>query len=153
MKLSSGISQMSLELNSLELAILALERSITVAQRILPDLNFESVPDNDLKETIQAGVIQHFEVAYEQSWKMMRRWLDINRGPNVLDGAPRRELFRMAVEERLITDSELWMRFHFGRNSTSHTYDRKAAEDIYTVGLEFLPEAKDFLKRLRKANG
>lgn len=144
---------MPLELNSLELAIFALERSITVALRILPDLNVESVPDKDLKETIQAGVIQYFEVAYEQSWKMMRRWLEFNRGPNVLDGAPRRELFRMAVEEHLITDSELWMRFHFGRNSTSHTYDRKAAEDIYTIGLEFLPEAIGFLKRPTNANG
>jgi len=29
----------------------------------------------DMQDTLRAGVIQNFEVAYEQSWKMLQRWI------------------------------------------------------------------------------
>ena len=39
----------------------ALERSIKTSNRV-------DDSDEDLQETVRAGVIQHFEVAYELSW-------------------------------------------------------------------------------------
>ena len=37
--------------------------------------------DSDLFETVKAGVIQHFEVAYELCWKFIQRWIKENRTP------------------------------------------------------------------------
>ena len=59
---------MSLHLESLAKSIDILERSVRTAGRI-------DDSDKDLQETVRAGVIQHFEVAYELSWKMIKRWI------------------------------------------------------------------------------
>jgi hypothetical protein len=55
---------MPLNLESLKKSIDGLERSLNVAHSLMDSLN------DDLKETVRAGVIQNFEVAYEQCWKM-----------------------------------------------------------------------------------
>ena len=55
---------MSLQLDNLAKSIEGLERSIKTANRV-------DDSDEDLLETVRAGVIQHFEVAYELSWKML----------------------------------------------------------------------------------
>ena len=53
---------MSLQLDSLTKAIDALERSVKTANRL-------DTFDDDLRETVRAGVIHSFEVAYEQIGK------------------------------------------------------------------------------------
>jgi nucleotidyltransferase substrate binding protein (TIGR01987 family) len=105
-----------------------------------------------LQDTLKAGVIQHFEVAYEQSWKAAKRWLDYNVGSEAVDGVPRRELFRHAAEHHLIEDVERWMGFHRARNETSHTYSSGTAEEVYAVALAFLPAAQALLAALRTRN-
>ncbi len=104
-------------------------------------------------ETVRSGVIQNFEVAYEQCWKMMKRWLESNVGAVEVDGVTRQELFRMAAEHRLINDVPLWMSFHKARNETSHTYDGEVAAEVMETAVRFLPQAKMFLKILEKGNG
>ena len=59
---------MNLYLDSLAKSINALERAVKTASSL-------DTFDKDLQEAVRAGVIQNFEVAYEQSWKMMERWL------------------------------------------------------------------------------
>ena len=105
-----------------------------------------------MSETLKAGVIQQFEVAYEQSWKMMKRWIEENVGAETVDGVPRRELFRRAAESRLIDDVEHWMRFHRARNETSHTYSSETAEEVYALSLAFLATAEALLAALRARN-
>jgi nucleotidyltransferase substrate binding protein (TIGR01987 family) len=138
---------MGLELHSIENAIESLERAIKVAQR----KSLENAVDKDELDTIRAGVIQNFEFTYEQCWKFMKRWLEENVNSESADGVSRRELFRMSAESRLLSDVDKWMEFHRARNITSHTYNAAIAQDVYTVTLEFLPYAKDFLEKLRKA--
>ena len=75
---------MSLQLDSLAKSIDILERSVKTASRV-------DDSDEDLQETVRAGVIQHFEVTYEQSWKMMKRWLEENIGAASVDGVSKRE--------------------------------------------------------------
>ena len=82
---------MSLYLDSLAKSIDALERAIKTASSL-------DTVDKDLQETVRAGVIQNFKVAYEQSWKMMKRWLEENVGATYVAGVTRRGIFRLAAE-------------------------------------------------------
>ena len=137
---------MSLQLDSLEKAIDALERSIETAKRM-------EIWDDDVQDTVRAGVIHSFEVAYEQCWKMMKRWLEENVGEaNVDNVATRRGLFRLAAESHLIADAERWMDYHEGRNQTSHTYNEDTAQSVFEGATEFVHDAKEFLSTLETQN-
>lgn len=138
---------MARELNSLVLAVSALGRSVSAAEK-----HFSS-GDRDLQETLRAGVIQHFEVAYEQCWKFIQRWIRENVGTEEADfPRTRKELFRIAARQGLIQDPLPWFDFGDARNLTSHTYDANKAESGYEVALKFLPYAQELLKSLRERN-
>ncbi len=76
---------MSLYLENFAKSVDILERSVRTAGRI-------DDSDEDLKETVRAGVIQHFEVAYELSWKMIQKWLKENISSDV--NIPKKALFK-----------------------------------------------------------
>ena len=134
---------MPLDLTSLEKSVAALRQSVNESASRMPTLS------PALRDTIKAGIIQQFEVAYEQSWKSMKRWIEENVGANAVDGVPRRELFRHAAEQRLIEDVEDWMRFHRARNETSHTYSAETAEEVFTLAMAFPPRAEALLATLQ----
>ena len=136
---------MNLYLDSLTKSINALERSVKTASSL-------DTSDDDLRETVRAGVIQNFEVAYEQCWKMMKRWLEENIGRTYVDGVARRELFRLAAESRLITDVERWMDYHTARNQTSHTYDEATAQSVFEEATHFADDARQLLRALEAYN-
>ena len=136
---------MSLQLDSLTKSIDALERSVKTASSL-------DTSDDDLWETVRAGVIQNFEVAYEQCGKMMKRWLEENMGRTYVDGVTRRELFRIAAESHLITDVEQWMDYHTERNQTSHTYDEETAQSVFEETTRFAHDARQFLRTLEAHN-
>lgn len=108
--------------------------------------------DVTLQEGLKAGVIQNFEVTYELSWKFIKRWLEQNIGNSYVDGVSRRELFRLAAESLLISDVDKWMKYHKGRNETSHTYDALTAEDVYQLAMDFVHDAKQLLMNLEERN-
>ena len=103
-------------------------------------------------EVIRAGVIQSFSVTYELCWKFMKRWLEENVGSSYVDGVPRRELFRLAAENLLLTDVDRWMDVHQARNRASHIYDPQVAESVLVMALALLPDAIDVLQRLEARN-
>ncbi len=137
---------MKLDYTSLEQSIQALRRSLDEATPLLPSLS------PVMRDTVKSGIIQHFEVAYEQCWKAMKRWLETNVNSESVDGVTRRELFRLAAESLLISDVDAWMIFHRGRNETSHTYDADTAEEVYAIAVAFLPQAEQFLTGIRVRN-
>lgn len=102
--------------------------------------------DDDISETeenvIKAGVIQNFEFTYELCWKFMKRWLELNLTPGLLDGVSRKELFRHALENKLIISFDDWVKYHELRKTTSHTYNEDVADEIYAVSDFFLNDAK-----------
>ena len=106
----------------------------------------------EVREAVKAGVIQYFEVAYEQSWKMMRRWLEANPVAGDVSGAGMRQVYRLAAKAGLIDDVDLWMEFHQARNQTSHTYNVKTAELVLAMSKQFLPEAQRVLGVLEARN-
>jgi nucleotidyltransferase substrate binding protein (TIGR01987 family) len=137
---------MKLDFSSLEQSVRALRRSHDEAVSILPTLS------PVMQDTVKSGIIQHFEVAYEQCWKAMKRWLETNVNPESVDGVTRRELFRLSAENQLIKDVDQWMSFHRGRNETSHTYDAATANEVYATATSFVPEAERFLETITKRN-
>lgn len=136
---------MSLQFDSLIKSIDILERAVKTASRV-------DDSDEDLMEAVRAGVIHSFEVAYERSWNMIKRWLQENIGAASVDGVTRRNLLRLGAEHQLISDSERWMEYHKARNSTSHTYNEEAAENVFAEATEFVHDAKYLLKMLEARN-
>ena len=136
---------MNLQLDSLAKSIDILERSIKAANTL-------NTSDEDLQETVRAGVIHSFEVAYEQSSKMINRWLKENISEASAERITQRNLFRLGAENQLISDSERWMEYREARNSTSHTYNEDAAENVFREAGEFIHDAKQLLSVLEERN-
>ncbi|MDR1570001.1 MAG: nucleotidyltransferase substrate binding protein [Oscillospiraceae bacterium] len=98
-------------------------------------------------EFTRAAVIQHFEFAYEICWKTMKRYIEMDIGAEA-DILTRRDLFRQAVERRIISDFDSWLEFHTARNRTSHVYDQSVAEQVYSVAKSFGETLKVFLSTM-----
>lgn len=139
---------MALELESLELAVAALNRALATSD----DAAFMGSIPADARAVIKAGVIQHFEFTYELCWKFAKRWLETNISPGVADGVSRRELYRMARENLLIADVDAWMRHHDARNLTSHTYHVDVADRVYAAAHDFARDATGLLSALGARN-
>ena len=63
-----------------------------------------------------------------------------------------RQVYRLAAKAGLIDDVELWMKFHQARNQSSHTYNVKTAELVFSISSQFLPEAQRVLGLLEARN-
>ena len=137
-----------LELEALENSILALENSIEVYKRIAND----NKNDKKLIDALRSGVIQNFEVAFEQSWKFIVRWLNENISYGIAQGITKKELFKLAGEHLLIDDVSKWIYFKDLRNQTSHIYSKTTANEVLKSALQFLPYVKYLLKRLKEHN-
>jgi nucleotidyltransferase substrate binding protein (TIGR01987 family) len=138
---------MSLELDSLVKAINVLKRSLLVTDAHMNTVNA------DLRDTLKAGVIQNFEVAYEQCWKFIQRWIRENQTPeDANDPRTRKELFRIAARAGLISDPSPWFQFGEVRNLTAHTYDASQVALAYEAARSFLGHAEELLKRLEEKN-
>lgn len=138
---------MALELESLRKTVDALRRSQDASQKAMASL------DDDMRDTVRSGVIQHFKMAYEQCWKFIQRWIRENVSPEDADfPRTRKELFRIAARHGLISDPVPWFSFGDARNLTSHTYDEAQAISVYDVAQQFLPHAQELLGRLEERN-
>jgi nucleotidyltransferase substrate binding protein (TIGR01987 family) len=137
---------MSLVLEHFRRSLDALERSLGALQKNAGHLH------SDVLEAIKAGIIQQFEVSYELSWKLMKRWIEEKGTESLIDGLSRRELFRVAVEQNIIDSVDSWMEFHSGRNSSSHIYDTDTATEVLAIAGRFLPAGKALLLFLENHN-
>lgn len=135
---------MPLELDSLRNSIKSLADLLAVSENSTRMGQLSEVERNG----IRSGVIQNFEVTYELSWKLMVRWLNTHVGAGVADGLAKSELFRLAAENRLIPDVDLWMKYHRARNATSHIYGEERALQVYGTTREFPHDARLLLKAL-----
>jgi len=140
---------MPLDLSSLKKAVDAMERSLQAvsAGQNTPGWN------NKLMETVRAGVIQNFEVAYELCWKFIQRWIRKNMTPEDADyPRTRKELFRLAARYGLIADPLPWFSYADARNLIAHTYDEEKAQSVYETASQFINDAKFLLQRLEEHN-
>jgi nucleotidyltransferase substrate binding protein (TIGR01987 family) len=136
------------DFSQLEKAIASLEQLHTRVS----DEAFMETQDKIIRLGLQAGLIQNFEFTYELCWKAIKRWLENNVNPEAGDGVTRRELFRLATENRLIEDVEEWMTYHAARNQSSHQYDSALAEETINLMADFVRAAQRLLNNLKDRN-
>ena len=139
---------MPLHLDNLRSTTLALGELLQVSEDAERMAKFSEVE----RTGIRAGVIQHFEVAYEISWKLVQRWLNVNVTPGIARGISKKQLYRLAAEHQLIDDMDAWLRHHEARNITSHTYDGERALKAYRAALGFAADAERLLTALEARN-
>jgi len=101
-------------------ALAALERSVTTAQ------------ERNLNEMEEQGFVQSFEFTFELSWKLLKDYLE-SKGFKDFHGS--RDCFRLAFQEGLINDGEVWMEMIDTRNRSSHTYDENITKEIISLVL------------------
>lgn len=137
-----------LDLTSFGKAVASLERGLRFAQGRLQDPAITA----EETEVLKAAVIQNFEFTYELCWKFMKRWLDVNFSESHTAALSRKQLFRMAIEQRLIEGFDDWVGYHELRNLTSHTYDHEVADEIFEASPGFLQAAKQLYEQLEARN-
>lgn len=81
---------------------------------------------------IRDSVIQRFEFCWELAWKALKLRLE-QLGVEVLNP---RDTFREALNKGLLHDGNAWTETQKKRNLTSHTYDEKLADDVYSYILK-----------------
>lgn len=74
------------------------------------------------------GTIQCFEVCFELAWKAMKEILLKSKGVDVRQPKP---VLQEAFIAGWIKDETVWLSMLNDRNNTSHTYNKKLAEEIY----------------------
>ncbi len=101
-----------------------------------------------LLNSLRSGVIQNFEIAYELSWKYMKRWLEANISPDIVTGVARRDFYRIARENKLIANLDAWLNFHEKYNKALDIYEEIIAHEVFEGAVEFLVCSKELLQRL-----
>ena len=79
----------------------------------------------ELSSLEQQGLIQSFEFTHELAWKMLKDYLEYQGITNIIGS---RDASRLAFQNELIQDGEVWMQMIEARNQTSHTYNIKVAQ-------------------------
>ena len=98
-------------------------------------------------EAEKMGVVKAFEIAYELSWKTMKKILEF-RGVEV--GAAR-DVFREAARLKLLNDAENWLAYVTKRNVTVHAYQPEILDDLFSnTSREFLQDLDTLLTQIKK---
>lgn len=123
--------------------------------KILSDIDISSLItaterlDEALKlqktDIVRDATIQRFEFTYELTWKTLRKVL-IKHGSEA--NTPK-TVFRIAANDNIIDNLELWFEFVNYRNNTTHVYNEKVADDIYSHIPKFYRMVADLITKLK----
>lgn len=139
---------MSLDLTSLEAAVVQLEESLTLHSRE-PYKN-----DPLVRKHLRAASIKAFEYTYAISLKMIKRYMEMSAiDPNEVHDMTFDNLVREAFGADLVmSDVTVWREYRKQRGTTSHTYDEEKAQDVFEMTPNFLKESRYILARLQEKN-
>lgn len=87
---------------------------------------------------VRTALIKFFELAFEQSWKVLKKVLMQNYS---IETQGSKDVYREAAKLGLIEDPEKWFEFVEDRNETVHSYDEETAKEI-------TDDLKDFVIQL-----
>ncbi len=80
-----------------------------------------------LSDLEKQGLIQAFEFTHELAWNVIKDFF-ADQGNTFIHGS--RDAAREAFQKNLITQGDAWMEMIKSRNLTSHTYNKKVADEI-----------------------
>lgn len=101
-----------------------------------------------LTELEKQGIIQAFEFTHELAWNVLKDYF-FHQGNTLITGS--RDASREAFNRGIIEDGEGWMDMIKSRNQTSHTYQKKVADEI-VVKIEsmYFDLFTDFYKKMNE---
>lgn len=130
-----------LDLSSLRAAVRALSNAIEVTAS--PQAQ---AVDARWRDTLVAGVVQHFEFTFELCWKTLKRQLEREvPSPAELDSMSYRDLIRLGHERGLLAEVVPWFEFRELRNIAPHTYAREKAAKVAAGASALLAQAQGLL--------
>lgn len=133
---------MKINITPLKDALLQLEKSMNYLKQ---------EKDPDLKEQFRNSAIQCFEFTYELSYKMVRRHLEqIVSTPEELRQMNFADFIRTGAEAGVVPDVKRFLRYRDRRNMTSHTYNRKKAEEVVAVLDDFAKDIHFIVNKMEK---
>lgn len=128
---------MTLHVMPLKKALQSLEKGLNRANAALDD------------EELRDACIQRFEYTFELAWKMLKRQLEIEIADSVeVDSYSKKNLFRVGGERGLIKNVNAWFDYLEKRNLTSHTYNERQAQLVFSVLNNFVKDTADLLSQL-----
>jgi nucleotidyltransferase substrate binding protein (TIGR01987 family) len=97
-------------------------------------------------EFTRDATIQRFEFCYELAWKLLKVKLE----QEGIDARTPRQALQEGLQAALIDDGNAWSEIQRYRNLTSHTYNERLADEVYTfIGQQALPR---FQRLAQEAN-
>ena len=96
---------------------------------------------------VRAALIKFFELAFEQSWKILKKVLMQDYSIETLGS---KDTFREAAKLGLIQNPENWFKFVEDRNETVHSYDQAVADEIISDLNDFIEELDYLIDKLQK---
>ena len=104
-----------------------------------------------LSDLEKQGLIQAFEFTHELAWNVMRDFFAYQGNVSIMGS---RDAAREAFAMGLVEDGEGWMEMIKSRNQTSHTYNRKIADEIVErILVSYFPLFEAFSRRLTDLSG
>lgn len=99
---------------------------------------------NDLEKE---GTIQRFEFTHELAWKVMKDFLK-DKGIQGIIGS--KDATRLAFQNEIITNGEVWMDMIESRNKTVHTYlDEILEREYQLITTNYFPLITDFHNKMQ----
>lgn len=84
--------------------------------------------EDDSKEISRAGILHAFEFTFELWWKYLQKYLE---SKYILEEHGPSSVIKVAFENGILKDGQLYMDMLRDRNLISHTYKESMAEEIY----------------------
>src|SRR3989344_1985326 len=81
----------------------------------------------ELSDLEKQGLIQGFEFTHELAWNVIKDYFDYQGGNLITDS---RDATKEAFNKGLVEDGDAWMEMIKSRNQTSHTCNKKIANEI-----------------------
>lgn len=78
---------------------------------------------------VLTGLVGLYEIAFEQSWKMMKEILENHGYEEGATGSPK-IILKTAYKAGMIKNEELWLKALQARNNVTHSYNQKIALGI-----------------------
>jgi nucleotidyltransferase substrate binding protein (TIGR01987 family) len=109
-------------------------------------VRLEEVLELDKTDITRDSAIKRFEICFDLAWKAIKNYA---RNEGVECNSPRM-CFKTAFNLNLIDYDEKWLKSIEDRNTTSHLYNEKLADQVYQRLPEYRSLFKSLLSRLEK---